>query len=289
MTYKYVTKEELIELNSKYKFDESTVQACNAPVEHLRSMVESYDNYTFGILHIVNDFEQDDDWIGLYVKSNLVLVVDILDKDGSTKNTFNDVVDKAKLKKLSAEKVIAAFFEKLTTNDVQIIEDISKKLSKLEESLLAKDIVKDYNVELLIIKKHLQRLHYYYEHILDIAQLLYENENGILDPYKLIYINNMVQRIERLNEDTISLTSSVEHLQDAYFSYMDIKMNNTMKLLTVLTTLFFPLTIIVGWYGMNFKYMPEFAWRFGYIYVILLSIAVIIAFLLIGKRKKWFK
>lgn len=289
MIYKYVTKEELIELNSKYKFDESTVQACNAPVEHLRSMVESYDSYTFGILHIVNDFEQDDDWIGLYVKSNLFLVVDILDKDGSTKNTFNDVVDKAKLKKPSAEKVIAAFFEKLTSNDVEIIEGISNRLTELEDSLLEKQVEKDYNIELLKIKKHLLRLHYYYEHLLDIAQLLYENENGVLDSYKLIFINNLVHRIERLNEDTLSLTSSVEHLQDAYFSYMDVKMNNTMKLLTVLSTIFFPLTIIVGWYGMNFKYMPEFSWKFGYIYVILLSIAVVIALIIVGKRKKWFK
>lgn len=54
------------------------------------------------------------------------------------------------------------------------------------------------------------------------------------------------------------------------------------------TTIFFPLTIIVGWYGMNFRYMPELSWRYGYLYVGLLSVLVIIILIIIGKKKKWF-
>ena len=67
-----------------------------------------------------------------------------------------------------------------------------------------------------------------------------------------------------------------------------MKLNQTMKLFTVITSIFFPLTIIVGWYGMNFQSMPEFAWKYGYLYVILLSVFVVAAFVLLGKRKKWF-
>ena len=92
----------------------------------------------------------------------------------------------------------------------------------------------------------------------------------------------------RVRVDTANLKSTVEHLQDAYSSYLDVKMNNTMKALTVLSTIFFPLTIIVGWYGMNFQYMPEFAWHSGYIYVIALSVVTVVIFALIGKWKKWF-
>ena len=61
-----------------------------------------------------------------------------------------------------------------------------------------------------------------------------------------------------------------------------------MKILTVITTIFFPLTIIVGWYGMNFQSMPEFAWKYGYVYVIALSVAVVAVLTWIGKKKKWF-
>ena len=61
-----------------------------------------------------------------------------------------------------------------------------------------------------------------------------------------------------------------------------------MKIFTVITSIFFPLTIIVGWYGMNFESMPEFKWRYGYVYVILLSVATVLALTAFGRRKKWF-
>ena len=92
----------------------------------------------------------------------------------------------------------------------------------------------------------------------------------------------------RLREETSALKSTVEHLQDAYSSYLDARMNDTMKTLTVLTSIFFPLTIIVGWYGMNFQTMPEFPWKYGYLYVILLSVVTVSVLWIIGKRKKWF-
>ncbi|MBR3737864.1 MAG: magnesium transporter, partial [Eubacterium sp.] len=92
----------------------------------------------------------------------------------------------------------------------------------------------------------------------------------------------------RLREDTDSLSSSVNHLQDAYSASLDIKLNKVMKRFTVITSIFFPLTLIVGWYGMNFQSMPEFAWEYGYVFVIALSVLVVTSLILIGKKKKWF-
>ncbi len=76
-------------------------------------------------------------------------------------------------------------------------------------------------------------------------------------------------------------------MQSAYTSQLDARLNSTMKTLTVLTSIFFPLTIIVGWYGMNFESMPEFKWRFGYLFVILLSVFISLVMIFIGRKKKW--
>ena len=103
-----------------------------------------------------------------------------------------------------------------------------------------------------------------------------------------MYINNITKRVERLREDVDSLKNTVEHLQDAYSSYLDAKLNNTMKRFTVITSIFFPMTIIVGWYGMNFESMPEFSWKYGYIYVIALSVIVAGTLAIIGKKRKWY-
>jgi magnesium transporter len=61
-----------------------------------------------------------------------------------------------------------------------------------------------------------------------------------------------------------------------------------MKLFTAITSIFFPLTLIVGWYGMNFRYMPEFEWKYGYIFVIALSVSVVTVLTALGKKRKWF-
>ena len=289
LTAGYIDKEELPALAEKLGFAESTVLACKGNNGKYRSIVETYDKYTFGILHVVGDLNEEDDWIALYITPKLFLVVNLHDRDGSTKKTFEQAINKFNNKKANIAKLILAFFEKLTIEDVRIIEEISTQITDLESRLLGKELDKDFNVTTLKTKNHIQHLHYYYEHILDVVEVLYENDNEIIEYEDMIHINNLMHRLERLNEDTISINSSLEHLQDAYFSYLDVKMNNTMKVLTVLTTIFFPLTIIVGWYGMNFQTMPEFAWKYGYVYVIVLSIIVSIVLVIIGKKGKWFK
>lgn len=285
----YVNAEELMALNDTFKYDESTVNRCNDEGNRLRSMVEVYDDYTFGILHVVDDLKTDDDWIGIYARRNQLVIVDIIDADKSTQTTFRILPEKLHNGTNSIEKMMAMFFDMLCGNDADTIEKLGVDLEELESSLVVNKAREDFNLSLLEIKKQLQRLHYYFEHMLDIAQAVYDNENGIFDEKKLMYVKNLIHKVERLNEDTVGLKNTIEHLQDAYFSYLDMKLNSTMKILTVLSSIFFPLTIIVGWYGMNFTSMPELTWRYGYLYVIALSVIVVIALVLIGMKRKWFK
>ena len=161
---------------------------------------------------------------------------------------------------------------------------------ELEDTLVEGKVEKDFNITVFKLKKHLQRLINYYDHCLDFLEALQENDNDILEvENRRLPINNIVHRVERLREDTILIKTNIEHIQSAYFSYLDLQLNKSMRFLTLLTAIFFPLTIIVGWYGMNFRSMPEFDWQYGYLYVILLSLVVVIGLIIIGKFKNWFK
>jgi magnesium transporter len=77
-------------------------------------------------------------------------------------------------------------------------------------------------------------------------------------------------------------------LVDIYLSNASIKMNEIMKVLTIISTIFIPLTFIVGLYGMNFKYMPEINWIYGYPSVLVLMLSVALGLIIYFKRKKWF-
>ena len=84
-----------------------------------------------------------------------------------------------------------------------------------------------------------------------------------------------------------ALLDYTTQIRETYKSRLDVKQNRIMTVLTVVTTVFMPLTLIVGWYGMNFRYMPELEWKIGYPLVIIVSVIIVIASLIFFKVKKW--
>lgn len=86
----------------------------------------------------------------------------------------------------------------------------------------------------------------------------------------------------------INLRDYVSQVREAYQAQIDIGLNKIMKVFTVISAVFLPLTFLVGWYGMNFESMPEFSWKYGYIFAIGLTLLIIVVCLVIFKRKKWF-
>lgn len=289
LTAGYVSRDELGLLSDKFAFSASTVEACQTASTHFRSGVEVYDDYTFTELRIADIYNTEKyDCVALYIAKNLIIVVDVEDSDYSTRNKFLSALKRGPASSLTLEKIIAAFLDALIANDTRFIEDRGNEITELETDVVKDDTDNDFSLDLLNLKKDMLTMHNYYEQLIDITEALEENENGIFDSEDMMYISNIANKVIRLREDVDSLSSSINHLQDAYSSSLDLKLNHTMKVFTVLTSIFFPLTLITGWYGMNFTTMPELTWKFGYIYVIILSVVVVAVLMLIGKRKKWF-
>ncbi|MCR5150737.1 MAG: hypothetical protein K6B52_05890 [Clostridiales bacterium] len=287
MTVGYITGAELSQYGERFGFAPSTVEACRTANPLFRTDVEVHEEYTFTELRIVTEGGEDD-WIAIYLMKNFLLVVDILDRDQSTKNEFVHALRRFPISKIKFEKIVCAFIESLIVGGNKTTELAGNEITSLEEQVAKGTASQDFNMLLLEMKKRMQKLHNYYEQILDVAETLEENDNDIFDDNNLIYVSNLANKVTRLRNDVDSLSNSIDHLQDAYSSFLDLKLNHTMKIFTVLTSIFFPLTIIVGWYGMNFESMPEFKWRYGYIYVILLSLVTVLALTVFGHRKKWF-
>ena len=286
ITAGYISSAELSQIYKRFDFSPETVSGSQSANPLFRTGVEVHNDYTFTELRVASDDE--DDFISVYLKKNFLLVVDIRDHDGSTRDCFLSSVGRFPVSKLKTEKIVCFFLESLISGGTEKIETMRNAMTEMEETIMMDEAGDKFAPELLALKKKLLRLQTYYEQILDVTETLEENENEIFSSSDLFYFSNLSKKVERLKNDVTSLSNALDHLQDAYSSFMDVKMNRTMKVLTVLTTIFFPLTIIVGWYGMNFQSMPEFTWPHGYIYVICLSVLVIIVLGLLAKKHRWF-
>lgn len=290
LTVGYVSREEAASVLERLGLAEENAAMLGNANKRFRSGVQVYDDYTFTELRVTDyaHINEADDCVALFIKKNLLIVVDVEDHDESTKKKFMDSVRRCAFKTPTLEKLICTFLDALIADGTGELEDAAIRMAELEEAVFSGSTGKDFNFTLLKMKKDLIKMHNFYEQLLDISTALDEDENSLFESEYLRYLANFSQKVIRLREDVDSLSSTLSHLQDAYSAYLDLQLNRSMKVFTVMTSIFFPLTIIAGWYGMNFVNMPELHWKFGYVYVILLSLAVSGFLIWLGKKKKWY-
>lgn len=188
--------------------------------------------------------------------------------------------------RISLNRIIYLFFESQTRQDYEVFDTIEKEIMDLEQLLITSQ---NHNCvsDIISLRKRLMFLKRFYEQFLNVLDILGENENGIFDGKTLRSFKMLNRRTERRFQSVLNLRDSVTQVRESYEAEVDINLNSTMKVFTVVTTIFLPLTLIVGWYGMNFS-MPEYGWRYGYHFVIIISIIFIVAGVYFFKKNKWF-
>lgn len=182
---------------------------------------------------------------------------------------------------------LAGFIEYLIKEDVIYLQNFEERLSKMEEHLIHKEM-KRFDVQILNIRKELLILDSYYQQMMDLCGILQENRNHLMTEQECRVFEIQAARVERLHDSTHILKEYSLQLRELYQSRMDERQNKVMQMLTVVTTIFMPLTLIAGWYGMNFTNMPELSSKYGYPIVIAISIGMILLEVLWFKWKKWF-
>ena len=208
-----------------------------------------------------------------------------IDSDGSALSIVRRIQRFKKWKKPSLERFFYDFLELIIHNDLRTMQAYEIELDDLEKEIMsdAEDAHISRNNE---IRGDIRDLRIHYEQLLDLGQELEENENGFFNEENLRYFRLFSSRVDRLYNSATHLRDYTIQLNDLYQSQLDVKQNRIMTVLTVVTTIFMPLTLIVGWYGMNFKYMPELESKLGYPIVILLSILIVTGSLTFFKIKK---
>lgn len=178
------------------------------------------------------------------------------------------------------------FLERLLAKDMHHLQELEARLEQTETQALAGHL-EGLNLQMSSIRKELMGWLRYYTQLDDMICEFLENENAIFTEEDLRLFRLVEKRVNRLERQTSSLREYGLQVRELFQAEIDIRQNRIMKILTIVTTIFLPLSLVAGWYGMNFAYMPELSWKYGYPAVIVVSALVILICLWIMKKKRF--
>lgn len=271
-----------------FGIDQTAFEKFSRDDRFFRSKTESCDSYYYGTMIIIEPDINNitEDRLSFYIRKNLILIIDISDPDHTVHGKFIDTVNRIQPEDFNPERFIYSFMNTLISSDSMGLEAIELEINRIEDRIIRENEYKNFYEELLRYKRKILKLRNYYEQLIDICEDLCENENKLFEKSNLSYFRNLIKKAERLCNDVNLLRDNIVQLREIHQTSLDMKLNNTMKLFTVITAVFSPLTLIAGWYGMNFHFMPELSWKYGYVYVIILSVLTVSLCIYIFKKKK---
>ena len=277
LTFAYVSLNEIQSAASYFSLPENTVSRINC-ADGFSQEVWAYDDCVFSILSLGGT------QLAIFVRKNLFLVVPISDD----LHEIRDIcILPSRIEDVSLERLIYIFFDRLITSQSRCASTLRRSIDSMEKQLLSGTDMRDFNFDLFKLKQDLSELYNGYDRLLDLLSLFVNDEENTLELKNSRRIGQLCERSCRLKDNVKMLCDSVVHLRDAYQSSIDLRLNQTMKIFTVFTVIFSPLSFITGWYGMNFKYMPELSSRFGYIGVGVAVVCVAAVLLAWFKHKRW--
>lgn len=185
----------------------------------------------------------------------------------------------------SIERFLYDFLEQVVKSDLQLMERFERELDD-QEGLILSETSPDCMNLVNRIRGDVRDLRVHYAQLIDFSQELEENENGFFSDENIRYFHMFTNRVERLYNLASYLRDYTEQLGDIYHLQLEAKQNRIMTVLTVVSTIFMPLTLITGWFGMNFRYMPELESPWAYPIVIAVSVLIIVFSLIYFRKKK---
>ena len=184
------------------------------------------------------------------------------------------------------EIMLYHLFQMLVENDIHVLDFVYKQLTLLEEEI-PKDGARFFLQKMYTMKHSIYQLFRYYHQLTELADDLMEWEGGFLDAEQMECFLRFSTRTKRLADDMEIMREYAMEIWEIYQSQISIRQNDIMKILTIVTTIFLPLSLLAGWYGMNFEYMPELHWRYGYVGVIILSVGIVTFFMFLFRKKNY--
>ncbi|UCF69763.1 MAG: magnesium/cobalt transporter CorA [candidate division WOR-3 bacterium] len=255
-----------------------------------RPKIEDFEDYVFVVLKMLsfNEKEQSIDTEQVSLILGKTYVISFQEKEGDVFEPIRERIRNAKgrVRKMGADYLAYALLDSIIDSYFLILDKIGDKIEALEEDLMARPDAKVLQTihflkrEMIFLRRSVWPLREVVSNMLRIESKLIRETTGIF--------------LRDVYDHTIQVIDTIENYRDVvsgmleiYLSSISNRMNEVMKVLTIFASIFIPLTFVAGVYGMNFKYMPELEWHWGYFIVLTIMAVISIFMLLYFKKKRW--
>lgn len=255
-----------------------------------RPKMEDYDTHLFVTLKMLQwdraKKKVDSEQVSLVLGQNFV--VSFQEKPGDVFEPVRDRLRQSsgRIRGRKADYLLFALVDVIVDHYYAVVEGLGERVAELEEAVFAnpneeqlKDIQK--------LKRQLLQLRRSVYPVRETLNKLEKEDSGLIQEVTYRYFRDVYDHIIQVIDSLESFRDIVSGLKDTYMSSVSFKMNKVMQVLTIISTIFIPLTFLAGIYGMNFEHMPELGWHYSYavFWAVILVMAVLLLYFF--KRKKW--
>ncbi|MFC1914857.1 magnesium/cobalt transporter CorA [Chloroflexota bacterium] len=255
-----------------------------------RPKLEDFGNYIFLVLKMLhydnkkNELEAEQ--VSLIFGSNFV--ISFQERVGHIFEPLRERIRKGKgrIRKSAADYLAYALVDSIVDNYFIILEQIGERMEDTEQELAANptqetlQTIRVFKKEMIFLRKSIWPLR-------ELVNSLDRSESSLVDEATGIYLKDVYDHTIQIIDTVESFRDMLSGMLDVYLSSISNKMNEVMKVLTIFASIFIPLTFVAGLYGMNFQFMPELEWRWGYFAALGFMILVGLSLAVYFKRKRW--
>jgi magnesium transporter len=195
--------------------------------------------------------------------------------------------DRGRIRRMGPDYLAYALLDSIVDNYYVVLEEIGDRIEALEEELLTRPTpvtaqkIHRFKREMILIRKSIWPLR-------EVVGSLHRQQEPLVREGTRLYLRDLYDHTIQVIDTVESYRDIIAGLLDLYLSSLSTRMNEVMKVLTIIATIFIPLTFIAGVYGMNFHYMPELEWRWAYPVIWGVMIALALGMLAVFRKKRWF-
>ncbi|MFH1772227.1 MAG: magnesium/cobalt transporter CorA [Candidatus Omnitrophota bacterium] len=255
-----------------------------------RPKMEDYGDYIFIALKMIYFSEKlneiVDEQISLILGS--VFVISIQEKEGDVFDPIRQRIreSKGRIRAMGADYLAYALLDAVVDNYYVVLEKRGEIIEKLEDEIMANPR-DELRQEMHHLKRDVINLRKQIWPLREVISGLQRCESKLIRKQTGIYLRDVYDHTIQIIDTIESFRDILSGMHDSYLSSISNKMNEIMKVLTMFAAIFIPLTFIAGVYGMNFEFMPELKWRYGYFVILALMAGLGLGMVFFFKKKKW--